>query len=53
MAMSGRNCVGIAKTGSGKTVSFTVPAIVHINNQPYLNPGDGPIVCISEVFVPR
>lgn len=45
MAMSGRNMIGIAETGSGKTLSFILPAIVHINNQPYLNRGDGPIVC--------
>jgi superfamily II DNA/RNA helicase len=44
MALSGRNCIGIAKTGSGKTISFLLPAIVHINNQPMLQPRDGPIV---------
>jgi superfamily II DNA/RNA helicase len=46
MALSGRNCIGIAKTGSGKTISFLLPAIVHINNQPMLNRGDGPIVLV-------
>jgi ATP-dependent RNA helicase DDX5/DBP2 len=44
MALSGRDMVGIAETGSGKTLSFILPAIVHINNQPLLVPGDGPIV---------
>ena len=46
MAMSGRDLVGIAATGSGKTLSFLLPAIVHINAQPHLAPGDGPIVLV-------
>merc|ERR1719408_765112 len=44
IALSGRDMVGIAETGSGKTLSFLLPAIVHINAQPYLTKGDGPIV---------
>jgi ATP-dependent RNA helicase DDX5/DBP2 len=46
MALSGRDFVGIAETGSGKTLGYTLPGIVHINAQPYLQPGDGPIVLI-------
>ena len=46
MALSGRDMIGIAKTGSGKTLSFVLPGIVHINAQPLLAPGDGPIVLI-------
>jgi ATP-dependent RNA helicase DDX5/DBP2 len=46
MALSGRDVVGIAQTGSGKTMAFILPAIVHINAQPLLQPGDGPIVLI-------
>jgi ATP-dependent RNA helicase DDX5/DBP2 len=46
MAMSGRDMVGIAKTGSGKTLAYVLPGIVHINAQPYLEPGDGPIVLV-------
>jgi hypothetical protein len=46
MAMSGRDLVGVASTGSGKTLSFLLPAIVHINAQPRLQRGDGPIVLI-------
>lgn len=44
--MSGRDVIGIADTGSGKTLAFLVPAIVHINAQPLIEPGDGPIVLI-------
>ncbi|KAF2211008.1 hypothetical protein CERZMDRAFT_68899 [Cercospora zeae-maydis SCOH1-5] len=46
MALSGRDVVGIAETGSGKTLTYTLPAIVHINAQPLLAQGDGPIVLI-------
>ena len=46
MSLSGRDVVGIAETGSGKTLTYTLPAIVHINAQPLLAPGDGPIVLI-------
>ncbi|CAI7567867.1 unnamed protein product [Penicillium discolor] len=46
MALSGRDVVGIAETGSGKTLSYCLPAIVHINAQPLLAPGDGPIVLV-------
>ncbi|KAL0223064.1 hypothetical protein P9112_002454 [Eukaryota sp. TZLM1-RC] len=45
-ALTGRDSIGIAKTGSGKTLAFALPAIVHINAQPILEPGDGPIVLI-------
>ncbi|CUM65484.1 uncharacterized protein PRCAT00003128001 [Priceomyces carsonii] len=46
MALSGRDMIGIAATGSGKTLSYCLPAIVHINAQPLLSPGDGPIVLV-------
>ncbi|CAI6866521.1 ANM_collapsed_G0046730.mRNA.1.CDS.1 [Saccharomyces cerevisiae] len=46
MALSGRDMVGIAATGSGKTLSYCLPGIVHINAQPLLAPGDGPIVLV-------
>jgi ATP-dependent RNA helicase DDX5/DBP2 len=45
-ALSGRDVVGLAETGSGKTLAFVLPAVVHINAQPFLQPGDGPIVLI-------
>jgi len=46
IALGGRDMVGIAQTGSGKTLAYILPAIVHINNQPYLEPGDGPICLV-------
>ncbi|SSD59125.1 probable ATP-dependent RNA helicase DBP2 [Saccharomycodes ludwigii] len=46
MALSGRDMIGVAATGSGKTLSYCLPAIVHINAQPLLSPGDGPIVLV-------
>ena len=38
--------IGIADTGSGKTCAFLLPGIVHINAQPHLQRGEGPIVLI-------
>lgn len=46
MALSGRDMVGVAQTGSGKTLSYTLPAVVHINAQPLLRNGDGPIALV-------
>lgn len=31
MALSGRDVIAIAQTGSGKTISFALPAMLHIN----------------------
>ena len=44
--MSGRDMMGIAKTGSGKTLAFLLPLFRHINAQPDLEEGDGPIAII-------
>jgi ATP-dependent RNA helicase DDX5/DBP2 len=46
MALSGRDFVGIADTGSGKTLGYTLPAIIHISAQPHLRRGDGPVCLI-------
>lgn len=42
-ALAGRDLIGIAKTGSGKTAAFIWPMLVHIMDQRELKPGDGPI----------
>lgn len=42
-ALLGRNVIGIAMTGSGKTAAYLWPMIVHIMGQPDLKKGDGPI----------
>jgi len=46
VALKGRDLIGLAETGSGKTLSFLLPCIVHINAQPLLERGDGPIVLV-------
>jgi len=46
VALKGRDVIGLAETGSGKTLSFLLPSIVHINAQPFLERGDGPIVLV-------
>lgn len=43
IALSGRDIIGIAKTGSGKTAAFVLPMIVHIMDQPELRKEEGPI----------
>ncbi|KAM9520783.1 ATP-dependent RNA helicase DDX42 isoform 2-T2 [Guaruba guarouba] len=46
VALSGRDMIGIAKTGSGKTAAFIWPMLIHIMDQKELEPGDGPIAVI-------
>lgn len=47
IALSGRDLIGIAKTGSGKTAAFVWPMIVHIIDQREVEKGEGPIAIIA------
>ena len=51
MALLGRDLVGLAETGSGKTLAYLLPAIVHINAQPYL--GELPHVLFLDLYTLR
>ncbi|KAJ8266871.1 hypothetical protein GJAV_G00135640 [Gymnothorax javanicus] len=44
--MSGRDLIGIAKTGSGKTIAFLLPMFRHILDQRPLEEAEGPIAVI-------
>ena len=46
IALSGQNLVSIAQTGSGKTMGYMLPAIIHCMGQAHLQRGDGPIVLV-------
>ncbi|ERT03165.1 hypothetical protein HMPREF1624_01470 [Sporothrix schenckii ATCC 58251] len=41
--MSGRDVIGVAKTGSGKTMAFLVPMFRHIMDQDPVKDNEGPI----------
>lgn len=44
--MNGRDVIGVAKTGSGKTIAFLLPMFRHIKDQRTLEAGEGPIAII-------
>ncbi|KAK4192697.1 P-loop containing nucleoside triphosphate hydrolase protein [Podospora australis] len=44
--MSGRDVIGVAKTGSGKTMAFALPMLRHIKDQDPVRGDDGPIALI-------
>lgn len=41
--MNGRDVIGVAKTGSGKTIAFLLPMFRHIKDQRPIEMGEGPI----------
>lgn len=41
--MSGRDVIGVAKTGSGKTIAFLLPMFRHIKDQRPIDQLDGPV----------
>ncbi|KAF8665605.1 hypothetical protein AX16_000061 [Volvariella volvacea WC 439] len=44
--MSGRDVIGVAKTGSGKTIAFLLPMFRHIKDQRPLEQMEGPIAIV-------
>lgn len=44
--MSGRDVIGVAKTGSGKTIAFLLPLLRHIKDQRPLQTGEGPMAVV-------
>lgn len=44
--LSGRNLVGVAKTGSGKTITYILPALVHLKHQQSVQSGEGPVALV-------
>jgi len=49
ITLSGRDLIGLAKTGSGKTMSYLWPMIIHVMDQPQMEAGDG---CIALILSP-
>jgi ATP-dependent RNA helicase DDX42 len=41
--LGGRDVLGIAQTGSGKTFAYTLPLLRHCIQQRHISPGEGPI----------
>lgn len=46
IALGGNDLIGIAQTGSGKTLSFILPALIHIQGQKTDSFRDGPSVLV-------
>ena len=46
VALSGRDLIGVAQTGSGKTAAFIWPMLVHIMDQREVERGEGPIALV-------
>ncbi|CAM6125535.1 unnamed protein product [Calypogeia fissa] len=46
VALEGRDLLGCAETGSGKTAAFSLPMIQHCLSQPQVRHGDGPLALV-------
>ncbi|WJX56909.1 RNA helicase [Trifolium repens] len=46
IALTRRDLLGCAETGSGKTAAFTIPMIQHCLAQPPIRRGDGPLALV-------
>ncbi|KAM7260354.1 hypothetical protein ACFE04_016095 [Oxalis oulophora] len=46
VALSGRDLLGCAETGSGKTAAFSIPMIQHCLSQSPIQRGDGPLALV-------
>lgn len=46
VALAGRDLLGCAETGSGKTAAFSLPMIQHCLSQPPIRRGDGPLALV-------
>ncbi|KAG5567102.1 hypothetical protein RHGRI_002612 [Rhododendron griersonianum] len=46
VALAGRDLLGCAETGSGKTAAFAIPMIQHCLAQPPVRRGDGPLALV-------
>lgn len=46
IGLSGYDVIGIAATGGGKTLSYSIPGLTHVLAQPRVRRGEGPIMLV-------